>query len=124
MGMLAGVTKRLPVAEQPRPGAPCCSHPSRRRPRDTKPYAVLFKALADETRLEILGLLASAGTELCVCEIEEHVKHLSQPTISHHLRQLREAGLVTAERRATWVHYALDQTTIARIQEFATLLGG
>jgi ArsR family transcriptional regulator len=118
------VTKRLTLAEGPRPGASCCSQPARRRPRDTRPYTPLFKALADETRLEILGLLASAGTQLCVCEIEEHVKHLSQPTISHHLRQLREAGLVTAERRATWVHYALDQATIARIKEFAALLGG
>ncbi len=118
------MTKRLTVAEPPKPGPSCCSQPSRRRPKDTKPYTALFKALADETRLEILGLLAAAGTELCVCEIEEHVKHLSQPTISHHLRQLREAGLVTAERRATWVHYALDQTTIARITKFAALLGG
>jgi ArsR family transcriptional regulator len=112
------------MAEQAMSGTPCCSLPSRRRPKDTRPYAGLFKALADETRLEILGLLASAGTELCVCEIEEHVKHLSQPTISHHLRQLREAGLVNAERRATWVYYALDQATIARIKGFASLLGG
>ncbi len=94
------------------------------RPRETRSYAALFKALADETRLEILGLLASAGTELCVCEIEEHVKHLAQPTISHHLRQLREAGLVTSERRATWVYYALDQVAVARIKEFSALLGG
>ena len=118
------MTKRLPVVEQPKSGTSCCGLPSRRRPRDTKPYAPLFKALADETRLEILGLLASASKELCVCEIEGHVKHLAQPTISHHLRQLREAGLVTAERRATWVYYALDQATIARIKEFAVLLGG
>jgi ArsR family transcriptional regulator len=118
------VTKRLPMAEQPKSGTSCCVLPSRHRPKDTKPYAPLFKALADETRLEILGLLTSAGTELCVCEIEEHVKHLAQPTISHHLRQLREAGLVTAERRATWVYYALDQATVARIKEFAALLGG
>jgi ArsR family transcriptional regulator, arsenate/arsenite/antimonite-responsive transcriptional repressor len=118
------VTKPLTASERAKSGAPCCSLPSKRRPKDTKPYAALFKALADETRLEILGLLASAGTELCVCEIEEHVKQLSQPTISHHLRQLREAGLVTAERRATWVYYALDRATIARIKDFAALLGG
>jgi ArsR family transcriptional regulator len=122
--MVPGVTKRLTVLEQPKAGASCCSLPSKRRPKDTKPYVALFKALADETRLEILGLLASARTELCVCEIEEHVKHLAQPTISHHLRQLREAGLVTSERRATWVYYALDQATVARIKDFAALLGG
>ncbi len=67
---------------------------------------------------------APRGSVLCVCEIEQHVSHLSQPTISHHLRQLRAARLVTAERRATWVHYALDQTAIARIGEFAALLRG
>lgn len=80
-------------------------------------YASLFKALSDPTRLEIVGLLAENGRELCVCEIESHFD-LSQPTVSHHLRLLREAGVVTAERRGTWVYYALDPAARDRVLGF------
>jgi ArsR family transcriptional regulator len=103
--------------------APCCVR-SPLRPKDTKAYAEILKALADETRLSIIGLLAAANGELCVCDIEAHVKHLSQPTISHHLKQLREAGLVTSERRGSWVYYAIDKGAVARLRDFANLLGG
>jgi ArsR family transcriptional regulator, arsenate/arsenite/antimonite-responsive transcriptional repressor len=103
--------------------AQCCTPRGKLRPRATKPYARLFKALSDETRLEMLGLLAASGTELCVCDIESHFE-LSQPTISHHLRLLREAGLVTSERRGTWVYYALDRNTLRLLPEFHALLGG
>jgi ArsR family transcriptional regulator len=114
--------KELPkLAEGPR--EPCCSPRVKPRPRATKPYARLFKALGDETRLEMLGLLAAAGTELCACDVEAHFE-LSQPTISHHLKILREAGLVTAERRGTWVYYALDKSTLRLLPEFHALLGG
>lgn len=105
------------------PAEPCCSPRVKPRPRSTRPYARLFKALGDETRLEILGLLAAAGTELCACDIEGHFE-LSQPTISHHLRILREAGLVTGERRGTWVYYALDRGTLRLLVEFHALIGG
>ena len=105
-----------PVAE------PCCTPRNKPRPRATQPYARLFKALGDETRLEMLGLLAGAGTELCACDIESHFE-LSQPTISHHLKILREAGLVTADRRGTWVYYALDKRTLRLLPEFSALLG-
>ena len=76
-----------------------------------------FKALGDETRLAIIGLLGRAGRELCVCEIEGRFA-LSQPTISHHLKVLRDAGLVTASRRGTWVYYALDRALFDRIASF------
>lgn len=101
----------------------CCAPGPKLRPKSTKPYAKLFKALGDETRLEMLGLLAAVGAELCVCDIETHFD-LSQPTISHHLKILREAGLVTSERRGTWVYYALDRSTLRLIPEFHALLGG
>lgn len=86
-----------------------------------KDYAALFKTLGDETRLEIVGLLAAAGGALCVCEIEPRFD-LSQPTISHHLRLLREAGLVTSERRGTWVYYGLDPKRVEAVREFCALL--
>ncbi len=99
----------------------CCSAPRRPRSRATKPFAALFRALGDETRLEIVGLLAAEGAELCVCDIESHFD-LGQPTISHHLRILREARVVASERRGTWVYYALADGVLERLVTFQALL--
>ncbi|WP_089250764.1 ArsR/SmtB family transcription factor [Rhodococcoides kyotonense] len=67
--------------------------------------AVMFKALGDPVRLRLLSLVAShAGGEACVCDISGSFD-VSQPTISHHLKVLREAGLLESERRGTWVYY-------------------
>ena len=66
--------------------------------------AAVFKALADPIRLRLMSIIASAGEEVCVCDITPHF-NVSGPTISHHLRVLREAGLVDCERRGTWVYY-------------------
>jgi len=90
-------------------------------PGALRAHAGLFKALGDTTRLEIVSLLAEADGELCVCEIEPRFE-LSQPTISHHLRLLREAGIVSAERRGSWVYYAIDPKAIETIRTFSTLL--
>jgi ArsR family transcriptional regulator len=101
----------------------CCPTQPGLHPVPTTPYVKLFKALGDETRLEMMGLLAAAGAELCACDIESHFS-LSQPTISHHLKILREAGLITGERRGTWVYYAIDRAAVARLSEFQKLVGG
>jgi ArsR family transcriptional regulator, arsenate/arsenite/antimonite-responsive transcriptional repressor len=66
--------------------------------------AAVFKALADPVRLRLLSIIASAGGEVCVCDITPNFD-VSGPTISHHLKVLREAGLVDCERRGTWVYY-------------------
>jgi ArsR family transcriptional regulator, arsenate/arsenite/antimonite-responsive transcriptional repressor len=67
--------------------------------------AVMFKALGDPVRLRLLSLIAShPGGEACVCEISATF-NVSQPTISHHLKLLRSAGLLDCERRGTWVYY-------------------
>jgi ArsR family transcriptional regulator, arsenate/arsenite/antimonite-responsive transcriptional repressor len=66
--------------------------------------AAAFKALADPVRLRLLSIIASAGDEMCVCDITPQFD-VSGPTISHHLKVLREAGLVDCERRGTWVYY-------------------
>ena len=74
-----------------------------------------LKALADPTRLRLLSMIgARQGGEACVCDLTEPLD-LSQPTISHHLKVLREAGLVTSRRRGTWVHYALVPEALERI---------
>ncbi|GGZ37140.1 transcriptional regulator [Streptomyces inusitatus] len=74
--------------------------------------ARVFKALGDPVRLRLLSMIASrAGGEVCVCDLTPAFE-LSQPTISHHLKLLREAGLIASERRGTWVYYRpLPETT-------------
>ncbi|MFF2807403.1 ArsR/SmtB family transcription factor [Streptomyces sp. NPDC058000] len=69
--------------------------------------AQVFKALGDPVRLRLLSMIASrAGGEVCVCDLTPAFD-LSQPTISHHLKLLRQAGLIDCERRGTWVYYWL-----------------
>ncbi|MEV4314877.1 metalloregulator ArsR/SmtB family transcription factor [Actinocrispum sp. NPDC049592] len=74
--------------------------------------AVVFKALGDPVRLRLLSMIAAAqrDTGVCVCELIPAFD-LSQPTISHHLKLLRQAGLVDCERRGTWVYYWLRPET-------------
>lgn len=71
-----------------------------------------FKALGDPTRLHILHVLADGGR--CVCEIQGHVD-VAANLLSHHLKVLREAGLVVAERRGRWIHYQLDSAGLAAV---------
>lgn len=71
---------------------------------ETAQWAGIFRALADPTRLGILALLAAQRRPLCVCDIVARFP-LEQPTISHHLKVLRQAGLAEAERRGLWVYY-------------------
>jgi ArsR family transcriptional regulator len=100
----------------------CCPTPGKLRTRATAGYARLFRALSDATRLELVGLLAAQKKELCVCELEAHFD-LSQSTVSHHLRILREAGIVSSERRGTWVYYALEDGVRQKLRSFDELLG-
>ena len=68
-----------------------------------------LKAISDPTRLQILAMIAEADKqEACVCNMTEPLG-VSQPTVSHHLKKLAEVGLVTRERRGTWVWYSLNQ---------------
>lgn len=66
--------------------------------------APMFKALGDPVRLRLLSLITSQPGETCVCELTPRFD-LAAPTISHHLKVLREAGLIDCERRGTWVYY-------------------
>ena len=76
--------------------------------------ADLFKALGDPHRLRILATLCRTKHEVCVCDFTDAFP-LNQPTVSHHLKVLRDAGLVTCERRGTWVYYTLAASTDERI---------
>lgn len=74
--------------------------------RDFSGEASIFKALGDPYRLTILATLARAESEVCVCDFTAGLP-LGQPAVSHHLKILRESGLVCCERRGTWVYYSL-----------------
>ena len=88
--------------------------------RQTDPDVLLLQAAADPTRLAILRLLATEDS-ICACEFVS-TGDLAQPTVSHHLRFLRETGWVTSERRGTWVWYALRPEASARLRRLAELL--
>src|SRR6478609_11627998 len=75
--------------------------------------ALMFKALGDPTRVKLVSLIAAAdGSEACVCDLHDHVE-LSQPTVSHHLKQLVDAGLITREQRGKWAYYRIVSQTLA-----------
>ncbi len=101
----------------------CCLTPPLLREPLTEPAAVemakKLKALADPVRLRLFSAIAShSGGEACVCDISGGID-VSQPTVSHHLKVLRDAGLLTSERRASWVYYAVVPEAL---QEISTLL--
>ena len=75
--------------------------------------APLFRALGDPVRLRLLSLIA-ATDEVCVCDLTESVD-VSAPTVSHHLKALRQAGLVHAHRRGTWVYYRAVPAALHRL---------
>lgn len=90
---------------------PCCDTPPRtREPLSAEAadaMAKKLKALADPVRLRLFHAIAShEGGEACVCDVSDGIE-VSQPTVSHHLKVLRDAGLLTSERRASWVYYAV-----------------
>lgn len=83
--------------------------------------ARVFKALGDPVRLRLLSMIASRGEggEVCVCELTPAFD-LSQPTVSHHLKLLRQAGLIDCERRGTWVYYWVLPAALDRLAAFLT----
>ena len=75
-----------------------------------------FKALADPTRLDVFRLIAAQEAPICACDVVDRFA-VSQPTISHHLKVLREAGLITVSRRGVWAYYAVDPRGLALLRD-------
>lgn len=101
----------------------CCSTPiapklARARARE---YAGWFKALADPTRIRILNLLAANKEAVCVCDIVKHFP-VGQPTISHHLKILRDTRFVFAERRGTFMYYSVNRNCLGEFPAAARLI--
>lgn len=116
---------RAPKAATPEP---CCepvlSAPL--QPEHAVDMAKMFKALGDPIRLRLLSLIASSSTtpegECCVCDLTDSFD-LSGPTISYHLKVLREAGLVESDRRGTWVYYRPVQDNFGRMSALLSIPG-
>lgn len=109
----------------PRRPSGCCV-PAEKPQLDTATVGIAvarYKALADATRLTVLATLAASAEPVCACDLGDGVG-LGQPTISHHLRVLREAGLVTAERHGTWGFYRLAPGTADWVRAMLASLPG
>jgi ArsR family transcriptional regulator, arsenate/arsenite/antimonite-responsive transcriptional repressor len=84
--------------------------------------AELFRALADPARVRIVNLIATSGEPVCACHLNAPVG-LSQPTVSHHLKLLVDAGLLAREQRGKWAHFSLRREAIEKLAAVADLKG-
>jgi ArsR family transcriptional regulator, arsenate/arsenite/antimonite-responsive transcriptional repressor len=112
--MCYGVAMRIKMRPPDCCTTPVVTAPLPARERDT--VVATFHALGDPTRLEIFRLIASQPAPICVCDITDRFD-VTQPTISHHLKVLREAGLVTVSRRGVWAYYAPDEQGLALLRD-------
>ncbi|GAA1011848.1 transcriptional regulator [Acrocarpospora pleiomorpha] len=100
----------------------CCA-PIARQPLsegEAAELAVLLKAVADPVRLRLLSMIGShPGGEACVCDLTDAFD-LTAPTISHHLKVLRTAGLIGSQRRGTWVYYWIIPEVVNRLGDLFT----
>lgn len=114
----------LPII-QPADLAACCSPVTGGVVSDetAETLARMFKALGDPTRVKLLSMIAAAPEgEACICDMTEPVG-LSQPTISHHMKQLVEAGLATREQRGRWAYYRVVPSVLASLSTALTPAG-
>ena len=84
--------------------------------------AELFKALGDPARVRIVNLLATRGGTLCACDLYDPLG-LSQPTVSHHLKKLTDAGLLEREQRGKWAYFSLTRDAVEKLAAVADLKG-
>jgi len=84
--------------------------------------AELFKALGDPARVRIVNLIATARGPVCACDFND-VLGLAQPTVSHHLKRLTEAGLLEREQRGKWAYFSLQRDAVEKLAVVADLKG-
>jgi ArsR family transcriptional regulator, arsenate/arsenite/antimonite-responsive transcriptional repressor len=97
------------MSHKPRPEG-CCTTPNppaAMSDTERERLTAAFKALADPTRLDVFRLIAAQQEPICACDVVDRFD-VSQPTISHHVKVLRDAGLIVASRRGVWAYYAVD----------------
>ena len=110
MNLIQTVETCCPVVQSPPMEAPAAER-----------IASAFKVLADPARLRLLAMIASTD-EACVCDLTDSVG-LSQPTVSHHLKVLNDAGFVTREKRGTWAYYRLVPEALSILRSALTPAG-
>ena len=84
--------------------------------------AELFRALSDPARVRVVNVLATSAGPVCVCELVEPLG-LAQPTVSHHMKKLLDAGLVEREQRGKWAYYSLNRDAVETLAAVADLKG-
>ncbi|NJM67609.1 MAG: helix-turn-helix transcriptional regulator [Acaryochloris sp. RU_4_1] len=102
-----------------RSAIPCCPPllAGKLTPEEAVQLAALFRVLSEPARLQMLSLIAAqSNQEVCACELVETLG-LSQPTISHHLKVMYEAGLLGKERRGTWIYYRILQDRLVVLRD-------
>lgn len=88
---------------------------------EVEQYAETFKALGNPIRVQTIDLISQGGGQICACDIERHFD-LTQPTISHHLKVLREAGLIYSEPRGVWVMHRINTAKLSILQALLILI--
>src|SRR3954447_2076637 len=110
------------VPKRKRPaGEPCCEpvvYPDVER-RQAERMATIAKALGDPIRVELVDVLRKHAGKVCVCELGP-LFDVSQPTLSHHLRKLREAGIVSVERQGLWAYYYVNRDALEELSAWLT----
>src|SRR5581483_4231790 len=112
-------------ASAPSPAPIACCAPlaaAQLSDEETAATAGVFRALADPARVRIVNALATSVGPVCVCELVEPLG-LSQPTVSHHLKKLLDAGLVEREQRGRWAYFSLGREAVEKLAAVADLKG-
>ncbi len=105
------------------PAEPSCAAnaPLRLDEQQAQTLAAQLKAMSHPVRLRMLDVISQGGGDICGCDIECHFA-LSQPTISHHLKVLRDVGLILSEARGVWVHHQINPAALDTLQDLLSLL--
>ncbi|MFL5907616.1 MAG: ArsR/SmtB family transcription factor [Solirubrobacterales bacterium] len=111
-----GIDLDLAPKQKSPPGEPCCEpvvYPDIERSQAER-MAVVSKALGDPIRMQLVDVLRKHAGKVCVCELVP-LFDLSQPTVSHHLKVLRQAGIVGSERRGLWAYYYVNPESLEEL---------
>jgi ArsR family transcriptional regulator, arsenate/arsenite/antimonite-responsive transcriptional repressor len=106
----------IPIACCQPLAAPALTH------EEAESTAALFKALGDPARVKIVNLLAQSGSPVCACDFESALG-LSQPTVSHHLKKLTDAGLLQREQRGKWAYFSIEPAAAETLAAVSDLKG-
>jgi ArsR family transcriptional regulator, arsenate/arsenite/antimonite-responsive transcriptional repressor len=123
MDRIGNVKTVTPIALTERVKGCCRPLPSKLPSASVNRLAEVYKALADPTRVEMVHALSVATEPVCVCDFTETF-NVGQPTVSHHLAKLRDAGIVTSFKRGIWSFYELNRAMDPVLRQVIAVIGG